>query len=266
MAFYSFDERRFQKSIRDIIVSIVGENVPVIWSMPNQPRPPRPYVVLDIVSEVETPDLFDVALYRFAPTDVLVVFDTVTDDKYYQLLVNGFLYEILSTPIDTVTTIRDYFFEQLDGKLPGVEVSKNDVDGLEFNVQEPGAIYSILAYPQDSITVEEFGSVYVEDTKGQRFYSVSIDCYSDDPKFYSGAWKIANNIRTQLQRNTINETLEYQQVSLLQKPSEVIDLSNVFGSQFESRAQFEILVNTPVFQSEPAEYIESIQFTFNKGE
>lgn len=266
MSFYSFNGKRFQKSIRDAVVKCVGSSIPVIWSMQNAPRPERPYIVLDVVVEVDSPEGGDESSARFAPTDSLVVFTQVVPDKYYQLFINGFIYEVLSTALDTIESVRDKFFTLLDGNLPEIEIQKNDVDAIEFEAIEIGAIFEIEPYPKDSITVENFGSVFVVDTKGSRYFSISIDCYSDDPKFYSGAWSIANKIKSYLQLDSVNSALDDEQISLLEKPSPIIDLSAVFGAQFESRAQFEIKVNTPVFQSEASDYIESIQFELDTGE
>jgi hypothetical protein len=253
---------RVQKAIRSAISLIAGNTVTnVIWVHPNIPRPNRPYIALDLVGEESTGAFDDEMVPRLAPTSVTVEVLTAVEGKSYKVVVNSIHYEYVAENGDTTTTIATELTSLInDGEKNITAASVGAV--ITLTPIYTGAIVEVYGVPEASFDINEIGEIYVWDFDGDRSFTFSVDVFSDDAMVDTGAISIATKIRKGLELQSIHDALELNGVAILGKPSPIRDLSAVFSTAFESRAQFDFVINTFTFQSEAGKYIENIQFDF----
>ena len=264
MTFSPLNFLRVQKAFRSAIAMIAGNTVSnIIWVHPNIPRPDRPYIALDLVSEESTGAFDDELVPRLAPTSVtLTILDAVAG-REYKIVFNSIHYSYTAENGDTATVIATALVEKINAAEKNITASNNN-NVITLTPTYTGAIVETYGLPLSSFDVVESGEVYVWDFNGDRSFTFSVDVFSDSVSVDTGAITIANKVKKGLELQSIHDALELNGIAILGKPSPIRDLSAVFSTGFESRAQFDVVINTFTFQSEAGKYIETVQFDFNQ--
>lgn len=260
------DILNFQRALRDSLSAIVTD-VPAaqwVWANANAPAPPRPTVVLDLISGPFS--MSTERRYRQAVDSAVLTVNSVTAGEQYLARINGYQAGYTALAGDGVTEVRDGLLADF-GTIPRLALATSGADAISVIPTVAGALMGgVVALGDATWTPTLNATDLVEDLLSQETMLVQVDVIVSGSaagggmRLVGGAMQIARTIQQAIKTVEGREALRRRRiVAYCWRPP--ISASGVApdGAEREQRAVFEIEVRAPGHTPQIIPNIETIE-------
>jgi hypothetical protein len=266
-----------KRVIRQVFRNAAGELAAdrFVWEQyDGTPRPPRPYVMLTLVSGPTGPSARREGAYRAAKDDATFTILTATVGRKYRARVNGIPGTYVAQAGDDVTAIRDGLQAALTAELDRgmgepVSVASSGVDAFIVTPDSPGELMVASSENADTdvdVSITESSTTCVMYRIGRSLINVQASAFTAGAAAEYGAPALIDRLHASLDLESSMDYLREWRIGArsISDPIPLVQLEGG-GGTLAGQSAFELELITSSVTVEEVVPIESVDVTINTG-